>query len=139
MGRMGDPEADIGGVAVFLASDDAGYLTGNTLFVDGGGHINGVTWAPDLPGLRQPVRPPTSGPARRLARLRAHEEIRQLAAHYAVAIDSRDLDRLVGPVCPRRPSRAGGRGRRDALRAASSRGPGRSASRSSPSAPTPST
>lgn len=48
MGRMGDPEADIGGVAVFLASEDARYLTGNTLFVDGGGHINGVPWAPDL-------------------------------------------------------------------------------------------
>ena len=49
MGRMGDPERDIGGVAVFLASDDARYLTGNTLFVDGGGHINGVPWSPDLP------------------------------------------------------------------------------------------
>ena len=48
MGRMGDPEADIGGVALFLASEDARYLTGNTLFVDGGGHINGVAWAPDL-------------------------------------------------------------------------------------------
>ncbi|WP_353227303.1 SDR family NAD(P)-dependent oxidoreductase [Novosphingobium sp.] len=48
MGRMGDPEADIGGVAAFLASEDARYLTGNTLFVDGGGHINGVPWAPDL-------------------------------------------------------------------------------------------
>ena len=48
MGRMGDPEADIGPVAVFLASDDARYLTGNTLFVDGGGHINGVDWTPDL-------------------------------------------------------------------------------------------
>jgi hypothetical protein len=24
------------------------YLTGNTLFVDGGSHINGVAWAPDL-------------------------------------------------------------------------------------------
>lgn len=49
MGRMGDPEKDIGGVALFLASEDARYLTGNTLFVDGGGHINGVAWAPDLP------------------------------------------------------------------------------------------
>ena len=49
MGRMGDPEADIAPVAVFLASDDARYLTGNTLFVDGGGHINGVAWAPELP------------------------------------------------------------------------------------------
>lgn len=48
MGRMGDPEADIGGVAVFLASEDARYLTGNTLYVDGGGHINGVAWAPEL-------------------------------------------------------------------------------------------
>ena len=48
MGRMGDPEADIGGVAAFLASEDARYLTGNTLHVDGGGHINGVPWAPDL-------------------------------------------------------------------------------------------
>lgn len=44
MGRMGDPEADIGGVAAFLASDDARYLTGNTLFADGGSHINGVPW-----------------------------------------------------------------------------------------------
>ena len=48
MGRLGDPETDIGGVAVFLASDDCAYLTGNTLFVDGGAHINGVAWAPDL-------------------------------------------------------------------------------------------
>ena len=49
MRRMGDPEADIGGVALFLASDDARYLTGNTLFVDGGSHINGVQWDPGLP------------------------------------------------------------------------------------------
>ncbi len=48
MGRMGDPEADIGGAALFLASDDARYVTGNTLFVDGGAHINGVAWTPDL-------------------------------------------------------------------------------------------
>ena len=48
MGRMGDPDADIAPVAAFLASDDARYLTGNTLFVDGGGHINGVAWTPDL-------------------------------------------------------------------------------------------
>lgn len=48
MGRMGDPESDIGGVAVFLASEDARYLTGNTLFVDGGGHINGVNWEPPV-------------------------------------------------------------------------------------------
>jgi len=49
MGRMGDAERDIGGVALFLASDDAGYVTGNTLYADGGSHINGVAWAPELP------------------------------------------------------------------------------------------
>ncbi len=49
MGRLGDPETDIAPVIVFLASDEARYLTGNTLFVDGGSHINGVSWVPDLP------------------------------------------------------------------------------------------
>jgi NAD(P)-dependent dehydrogenase (short-subunit alcohol dehydrogenase family) len=48
MGRLGDPEEDIAPVALFLASDDARYVTGNTLFVDGGTHINGAAWAPDL-------------------------------------------------------------------------------------------
>lgn len=48
MGRMGDPETDIAPVAVFLASEGSRYLTGNTLFVDGGGHINGSSWKPDL-------------------------------------------------------------------------------------------
>ena len=35
MGRMGEP-ADMTGAAVFLASDDAGYVTGHLLAVDGG-------------------------------------------------------------------------------------------------------
>jgi NAD(P)-dependent dehydrogenase (short-subunit alcohol dehydrogenase family) len=48
MGRMGQPYDDIAPVAVFLASDGSRYLTGNTLFVDGGSHINGAPWAPDL-------------------------------------------------------------------------------------------
>ncbi len=48
MGHLGDPARDIAGVVAFLASDDARYLTGNTLFVDGGAHINGVAWAPEL-------------------------------------------------------------------------------------------
>ncbi|MBT4519632.1 MAG: SDR family oxidoreductase [Halieaceae bacterium] len=47
MGRLGDPEQDIGGVALFLASDLSAYVTGNTLFADGGGHINGVPWGMD--------------------------------------------------------------------------------------------
>ena len=36
LGYFGDPTGDIGPVAVFLASSDAGYLTGQTLNVDGG-------------------------------------------------------------------------------------------------------
>lgn len=34
--RLGDPEADIGGVAVFLASDASSYVTGQTIVCDGG-------------------------------------------------------------------------------------------------------
>ena len=49
MGRVGDPEADIAPVALFLSSDDSRYITGNTIFAGGGSHINGVPWAPDLP------------------------------------------------------------------------------------------
>ncbi|WP_182524145.1 SDR family NAD(P)-dependent oxidoreductase [Nocardioides dongkuii] len=37
LGRLGDPEADIGRTAVYLASDDASFMTGQTLMVDGGG------------------------------------------------------------------------------------------------------
>jgi NAD(P)-dependent dehydrogenase (short-subunit alcohol dehydrogenase family) len=48
IGRMGDPEHDIGGVAVFLASDDARYVTGNVIHADGGAHINGITWVPPI-------------------------------------------------------------------------------------------
>jgi NAD(P)-dependent dehydrogenase (short-subunit alcohol dehydrogenase family) len=49
MGRPGDSEADIGPLAVFLASDESRYITGNTIHADGGGHINGVPWSLDLP------------------------------------------------------------------------------------------
>ncbi|CDQ41616.1 MULTISPECIES: SDR family NAD(P)-dependent oxidoreductase [Virgibacillus] len=34
--RLGDPEQDIGRTAVFLASDDSDYITGQTIMVDGG-------------------------------------------------------------------------------------------------------
>jgi len=36
LGRLGDPEHDIGPAVVFLASDAARYVTGQTLVVDGG-------------------------------------------------------------------------------------------------------
>jgi NAD(P)-dependent dehydrogenase (short-subunit alcohol dehydrogenase family) len=49
MGRLGDPGLDIAPVGVFLASEECRYLTGNTLFVGGGTHINGTAWAPELP------------------------------------------------------------------------------------------
>lgn len=38
LNRLGQPE-DVAGVAVFLASDDAAYVTGSTYYVDGG-----LTW-----------------------------------------------------------------------------------------------
>ena len=34
--RLGDPEQDIGRTAVFLASSDSDYITGQTIMVDGG-------------------------------------------------------------------------------------------------------
>ena len=38
LGRLGQP-GDVAGLAVFLASTDADYVTGSTFFVDGG-----LTW-----------------------------------------------------------------------------------------------
>lgn len=39
MGRVGDPEFDIAPVALFLASDMARYVNGETIHVDGGQHL----------------------------------------------------------------------------------------------------
>ena len=36
LGRFGDPETDIGRVCVFLASEDAAYITGETISLQGG-------------------------------------------------------------------------------------------------------
>jgi len=49
-GFVGQPE-DIAKVAVFLASDDARYLVGQTLIVDGGT----TSWMPFSDGFRQPM------------------------------------------------------------------------------------
>lgn len=39
LGRLADPEQDLAPVAVFLASEDAHFVTGQTYFVDGGAHL----------------------------------------------------------------------------------------------------
>ena len=39
LGKIGDPETDIGPVAVFLASDMARHMTGQTMAVDGGRYL----------------------------------------------------------------------------------------------------
>jgi 3-oxoacyl-[acyl-carrier protein] reductase len=36
MGRLGDPHLDIAPAVLLLATDDARYITGQTLGVDGG-------------------------------------------------------------------------------------------------------
>jgi len=45
LGRLGRPD-EIAGVAVFLASDDASYVTGQTIYVDGGRLALGYTVSP---------------------------------------------------------------------------------------------
>jgi NAD(P)-dependent dehydrogenase (short-subunit alcohol dehydrogenase family) len=39
LGRIGDPTTDIGGVALFLASADAAYVSGQTIVCDGGSFL----------------------------------------------------------------------------------------------------
>lgn len=44
MRRLGDPESDLRGPLLFLASDAASYVTGHTLFVDGGWEASRGAW-----------------------------------------------------------------------------------------------
>jgi NAD(P)-dependent dehydrogenase (short-subunit alcohol dehydrogenase family) len=39
LGRLADPEQDLAPVAVFLASEDGHFVTGQTYFIDGGAHL----------------------------------------------------------------------------------------------------
>ena len=47
LGRIGDP-SDVGGAAVFLASKEARYITGQMLYVDGGILANQLNWDESL-------------------------------------------------------------------------------------------
>lgn len=56
LGRVGDPEGDIGPAAVFLASDLSRYITGATIPVDGGQHLpRGSSKPPDLTAWEKPT------------------------------------------------------------------------------------
>jgi NAD(P)-dependent dehydrogenase (short-subunit alcohol dehydrogenase family) len=52
MGRFGEPD-EVARAALFLASDDASFITGHTLAVDGG-YLAGGLWSkgPDRPQHR---------------------------------------------------------------------------------------
>ena len=46
LGRVGDPVEDIGGAAVFLASDAACFVNGQVIHADGGQHVAGPVLNP---------------------------------------------------------------------------------------------
>jgi 3-oxoacyl-[acyl-carrier protein] reductase len=56
MGRFGEPE-EVAQAALFLASDEAGYITGHTLAVDGG-YLAGGLWS-GVPGVLPNPRSPS--------------------------------------------------------------------------------
>jgi NAD(P)-dependent dehydrogenase (short-subunit alcohol dehydrogenase family) len=60
MGRFGEPE-EVAKVALFLASDEASYVTGHTLAVDGG-YLAGGLWS-GAPGVVPPASPPGVTPS----------------------------------------------------------------------------
>jgi 3-oxoacyl-[acyl-carrier protein] reductase len=58
LGRMAETD-EIAGTVLFLASDDAGYITGQTIVVDGGWSILGLHDRPDW--LRSNPDPSSGG------------------------------------------------------------------------------
>lgn len=46
--RLGDPIEDIGGAAMFLASDEACFVTGHPVYADGGQFISSAVFAPGV-------------------------------------------------------------------------------------------
>jgi 3-oxoacyl-[acyl-carrier protein] reductase len=46
MGRVGDPESDIAPVALFFATDESKYVTGEIIHVDGGSELNNAPGVP---------------------------------------------------------------------------------------------
>ena len=47
MGRLGTPD-DIGGVAALLCSDEAGWITGQVIYADGGASLMNAEIAPEI-------------------------------------------------------------------------------------------
>jgi 3-oxoacyl-[acyl-carrier protein] reductase len=54
LGRLGDPETDIGSAVAFLAGPTASYITGTTLTIDGGSVQTYFTQFFDLDYLNHP-------------------------------------------------------------------------------------
>lgn len=55
LGRLGDCEWDIGAAVLGLVSDDMGFVTGQVLMVDGGGHLRPISSAGKLPVKTAPA------------------------------------------------------------------------------------
>ena len=48
LGRLGDPVEDIGGAAMYLASDEACFVNGHPIYADGGQFLNAGVFAPSV-------------------------------------------------------------------------------------------